>query len=69
MFVTSLKVLEGLCGIQAARFSLRKIRPNPPFKIKLPHALHKWEKTWLLGLLMKVIRATEKSNWIHPNLI
>ena len=69
MFVTSLKVLEGLFGIQDARFSLRKISPNPPFKIKLPHALHKWEKTWLLGLFMKVVKTTKRSNWIHPNLI
>ena len=68
MFVINLKVLEQLSGIQAARFDLSKISPNLPFRIKLLHALHKWEKTWLLEFLMMVVKITKRLNWIHPNL-
>ena len=59
MFATNLKVKERLSDTQAAKFSRSKINLSRPFKIRLIILVsHKWEKIWLLEILLKVTQIT-----------
>ena len=70
MFATKLKVKESLSDTQAAKFSRNKINLYQLFKIRsIILGSHKWEKIWLLAILLMATQITERSNWTHPNLI
>ena len=59
MFVINLKAKESLNDTQDAKFNKSKISPYQLSKIKLNIVdLHKWEKIWLLVILLRVIKTT-----------
>ena len=59
MFATNSKVKEPLNNTLAAKFSKSKINQYQLFKIRLIIlVLHKWEKIWLMAMLLKVIQIT-----------